>query len=652
MTKQLYEEALADVKKLKEVAEDNAKRAILEAVTPRIRDLIENQLLGEEAPIGNNEMPVEDEDELLVDDMMEPAPSSEPGDIEMPMLSASPGAGDSNTVAAAISMPDEEGKVTLDLSALQSGVDNSEEKEYELNFETVQALGALLVSKGNSVNNLQNEVHKIVKATNALRRANSIVKESSGYGATLSSTLNEVAKLSNLVSSRLRGRDRKLFESTLKKCYITLKDLMEQNNMRLNRRRLVNEADVTLKLTGLPDDVNLDDVGIDLITGDEGGDEEGGDEDLDLGGDEDEESEGGDEEGDDDLDLGGDEGEDEEGGDDLDLDLGDEEGGDDEGEDEEVEESAMSQYGESRRLRNNVIVEIDEGMLRREISRMKSLREEAETKAQSWGNGPGDVSDDFEDDDMGDPFVDIELTTESDRADELDETEKDDDNDGEDPNAKKAEGVQESRIRRAIARERRIQTEAKKKAQSAKKNQQVAEKQKRNGKTTQAAVKQANKKVRQMKEAYAFYARKYNASVLRENNLKGMLVEARSRKAALFNEGAVRSAGETSNLRAKLTETNLFNAKLLFTNKLLQNESLTKRQKAQIIERLDEARSEREVKLVYESVVKTLQGPTRQLSESAAPRTVLGSASRATRPAATLNESFEVDRWARLAGIK
>ena len=40
MSKQLYEEALADVKKLKEVAEDNAKRALLEAVTPRIIDFI------------------------------------------------------------------------------------------------------------------------------------------------------------------------------------------------------------------------------------------------------------------------------------------------------------------------------------------------------------------------------------------------------------------------------------------------------------------------------------------------------------------------------------------------------------------------------------------------------------------------------------
>lgn len=45
----IFKEALADAKKLKEIAEENAKKAILESVTPRIREFIEEQLLeGEE----------------------------------------------------------------------------------------------------------------------------------------------------------------------------------------------------------------------------------------------------------------------------------------------------------------------------------------------------------------------------------------------------------------------------------------------------------------------------------------------------------------------------------------------------------------------------------------------------------------------------
>ena len=49
MSTQLFEEALADAKKLKEVAEENAKKAILESVTPRIREFIESQLLEQDA---------------------------------------------------------------------------------------------------------------------------------------------------------------------------------------------------------------------------------------------------------------------------------------------------------------------------------------------------------------------------------------------------------------------------------------------------------------------------------------------------------------------------------------------------------------------------------------------------------------------------
>jgi hypothetical protein len=56
----LFEEALADAKKLREVAEQNAKNAIIEAVTPKIKSMIESQLgISEES--GN-----EDDDDLLL----------------------------------------------------------------------------------------------------------------------------------------------------------------------------------------------------------------------------------------------------------------------------------------------------------------------------------------------------------------------------------------------------------------------------------------------------------------------------------------------------------------------------------------------------------------------------------------------------------
>ena len=53
MSKTLYDEAIAEAKLLRETAEQNAKNAIIEAVTPRIRNFIEEQLLGD-APIGDD----------------------------------------------------------------------------------------------------------------------------------------------------------------------------------------------------------------------------------------------------------------------------------------------------------------------------------------------------------------------------------------------------------------------------------------------------------------------------------------------------------------------------------------------------------------------------------------------------------------------
>ena len=58
MSTSLYTEAILEVEDLKKMAEENAKNKIIEAVTPRIRALIESQLLSED-----------DSDELVVGDL-------------------------------------------------------------------------------------------------------------------------------------------------------------------------------------------------------------------------------------------------------------------------------------------------------------------------------------------------------------------------------------------------------------------------------------------------------------------------------------------------------------------------------------------------------------------------------------------------------
>jgi len=688
MSKQLYEEALADVKKLKEIAEDNAKRSLIEAISPRIKDLIETELLREAGEL---------DDELMLDD--EPLPFVA-GDVDP-------------SVVPALSPPDEEGKVTLDLDAINVQPLADDAAEFELSNESVNLLINPLVNKLNSAANMKIEsrLFRLDEAVQEFLNASSTLKKTVNYQHRVLEMVSKIEKTYEYLQESVRNlQDKGVYEGKLESLYKKLNKLVEQYNMKNNLKSLT-EAEINLKLTNVPDELEdqLGDLGVDLVASggeeDEEGDEEG--------------DEGGDEEGDEELDLGSDE--------------------EDSTDDDSEEVAEEGHQMETRRLRNNLVVEIDENMLRREISRMRTLREADETKPQSWGNGAGDLGD-LEDEDLGDPLLDIELSEaqdqevdeaqdqEVDEADELDEgqggdegwwklgidsgyvtadeaekmkeaddqgqkqqgqqkqqghkmqgqqkqqghkmqgqqqDEADDQQDEADEKQEETQQVQEAR--RQLTREARVQDGAKKKAQSAKKQQREAQqkvkqkqqevqqklKQKKQleaQKAKQEAQKQA-KQAKKMQEAYVFYANIFNESVRRTAKLRSVLL-AESRKVIRHNGVTTRSTAETLNLRKKLAETNLFNMKLLYCNKLLQNESLTRRQKAEIIEQLDETSSTREVKLVYETLIKTLARSSRQMSEGNN-RQIMGSSSQATRPASTvLSENVETDRWARLAGLK
>ena len=60
MGQNLYQDAIAEARQLREMAEQNAKNVIIDAVTPRIRTLIEQQLVEGGA----------EETELVPDEMM------------------------------------------------------------------------------------------------------------------------------------------------------------------------------------------------------------------------------------------------------------------------------------------------------------------------------------------------------------------------------------------------------------------------------------------------------------------------------------------------------------------------------------------------------------------------------------------------------
>jgi hypothetical protein len=119
----------------------------------------------------------------------------------------------------------------------------------------------------------------------------------------------------------------------------------------------------------------------------------------------------------------------------------------------------------------------------------------------------------------------------------------------------------------------------------------------------------------------------------------------------------VKHAEAVDSLRGQLTEMNLFNAKLLYVNRLLQDRELSDAQRRNIIESLDRARSLREVKLLYKGLSESIGRKTmsnkrpESVNESVGSRAV----SPTSRPLATsgvrLNEAVEVHRWAVLAGI-
>jgi hypothetical protein len=109
-------------------------------------------------------------------------------------------------------------------------------------------------------------------------------------------------------------------------------------------------------------------------------------------------------------------------------------------------------------------------------------------------------------------------------------------------------------------------------------------------------------------------------------------------------------------LRKQLAEVNLLNSKLIHANKLLQREGLSKKQKCLVIDRLDEAGSLREVKLIYESLTKAFEDTdgSGSIKENVARRSAsAGSSSRSTSSSdrTVVSEGIETARWLELAGL-
>jgi hypothetical protein len=110
---------------------------------------------------------------------------------------------------------------------------------------------------------------------------------------------------------------------------------------------------------------------------------------------------------------------------------------------------------------------------------------------------------------------------------------------------------------------------------------------------------------------------------------------------------------EIEELRSNLHETNLLNAKLLYTNKIFRAKNLKEAQKIKVLEAFDKASNVKEVKLIFETLN---EGMVANTTTATPIRENLGRASKAAGMAPRKQPIMEIDpqvaRWQKLAGIK
>lgn len=565
--KNLYEEALADVKRVREAAVKDAQQRVLEELTPRIRELIDGHLLGDIESSEDEEeeilldfeddavaMPVQQVVEPMLTPVAEPLPAAQTTvpvltPEEIPVVPPAPMA----VTPALVAEPAvQDVLVIVDKPATQDDVCACEPA----------------VQDERDVND---DLHNVSESLKRLTRSSKTLQESKLFKTQVSQLTSIVENIYDYVQETMVDSAQKTrLEERLESYYKQLNNLQEG---KMSKKQL-NEEDVTLKLTGLPSDLNLEDLGVDLIVGEEVPEEAG----------EAEESE------------------EEEAELDLDLDASEEETEEVSAEEapakEEEEATELDLDLEVAALDDDTVVEIDENMLRKYIA---NIRESAAMTSDESATASVTTS------------LKEKETCEAETCEAV----------------KEEEPVQEMENDDIVlTRECKIQRSAVKAGAHIRKS------------LNEARDAGDAKRVAQLTTAYKTQATRYSKSVERANKIKESLNEASTKVSS-------NSKPQTDGLRRKLSEANLDNVKLQYANMVLQT-SVSNEKKLKVIEQLDAAKTIREAKLVYESAVKLLESANSVEKQ----KTLISGASRPTKSGGVVNEGVEVDRWARLAGLK
>ena len=552
MSKSLYDEAIADAQQLRELAEESAKNRVVEAIMPQIRSLVNRRILGEQLDELDLEVGEEIVDQGMAEEedvdlvaFSEPSEDLEGLDVDVETDDVNP---------AAVINVSSQGVVNIDVD--KDSEDDESEEELVLTDTMAEALGRLIRGEikvppttAERVSMLEARVRRLKELLEVVDVNTLKASQKRRIDLSFIHCMRESLKLrSKVILSEQDAQDRleKRLTATIKEMKHMSRSkrrnifdfLFEQDEAGDDKKKMeeLEEAELALEL----EEEEVEDLAaaedaeaVDTALADILGDVE--------------------------VTFGetGFEGEEEE------VEVEEEvEGGDEEfaAEEEEVVEE---------------VYEIDESALRRELRRMRRLREQDEAAdADPYlahdGEEVGDVVLDVNEDDLlnaladelGDPGV---ATPES-------------------PSGSVGpgnSGLPESYRRRRAARRRS--------------SRKIAE-------------SRGAKQVQQYRHA-----------------LTGM--------------------------KRQLVEMNLFNAKLLYANKLMQNKNLTVKQQRAIVEALDNAKTLREAKLLYKSLSESLSRRSRGKKLNEGALRTLGSSSRSTRSAQPKSSGVEVDRWAVLAGM-
>jgi len=533
MSNSLFKDALADAKKLREIAEQNAKNSIIESIAPKIREMIEKQILGDFSDLGN-------EDDIFESDEhdQELELTSEAAQELQKMIGKTVSSEEVELSARRL----EESIAELTTS-LAKGVDEEILEGFTNTVESLEATKLVIsedVNEGEyqsryesawkSIEECKEQITAAHKATIQVEALQEVFEETSGkIPADLQeSDLNNYITLVGIADTASKTLKESLtsFEACkmLQETFTNLLETINNNSeelkaMKRSLRDLLSEEKITIELD-LGEDVEVDASQVVASVVDE-----------------------------DELEL------EDEPSDEDEAEEGEVEGGEVEVEEEEEEE--VEADGE---LEEEVVLEVDESVLEEELAEMVSEMTEGTAEAE-------ELTEDAE----------VELTDDT------------------------VIEISESMLRDELAKLRTLNEEEESEEETLNETEEAQE----------AVAEEQNDQLNEKLEAY---------------------------------QGAIEE------LKGQLGEVNLFNAKLLYTNKLLMNSDLTQAQRARAIESLDEARSLREVKLLFKTLSESFNKRSKEsVNES---KRVVGTASRATRPAgASLNEAPESTRWALLAGI-